>query len=237
MAKTKENYFLKNKKIFIISGIIIVCIAIATVVAVNLINARKAEEKAQQESALLDKFKGIYLMTTGKYDDNQGECVWNQITSIVNESDILDAAKEYDANGVIPSDSAFAKKIYSSIDSIHQKCGVETKEAAKNIDKMTDVIDITLSGKGTSSSDTFKLKRGLANITITAPSGVGLELKSTKDDWTGCYESFGSGYPNAEVGTFTKKCTLDYAGEYYFDIHLSGYRLPTENWTINIRQE
>ncbi len=235
--KAQDGYFKKNKLVFIVGGVAIALIAICTVVAVVLIRNHQADEQAKQaeqaklaDEALLSKFKNIYLMTAGDYTDEQGECVWNQISSLVNESDILAAAKEYDANGVISGKNTFANKVYSSIDSIHKKCNVATENATKNIDKITDVIDITLSGNGVSSSETFALKRGLVDLNITG-SYIGIELKSVKGDYVDCYGSFGD-YSETETKTYLKKCTLDRAGDYFLDIHGAPGK-----WSVNIRQE
>lgn len=239
--KAKKNFFKENQKIFVISGIVILVIIIAAAIAVAVINAKKDEETAKIEqeknTALIEKFKNIYLLTTNKFTVEQGECVWKQIEALGNSSDILSAAKEYDEKGAISSDSVFAKKIYSSIEKIYQQCGIETADAAKNVDNITDVIDVTQSGIGTMSSDTFTLKRGLANITITGSENISVELKSVKGDYTDCYYSSYSSSRYPAVGTFNKKCTLGYSGDYYLDVHVSNYGGGSENWTINIRQE
>lgn len=243
MKKDKKNksgnFFKDNKTLLIVSGVIIVVVIIAAIVAVSIIKNNKEQERIKQEqeqqAALMENFKAKYLLTTGDFTEEQGECVWGQVKSLVNDDDILAAAEEYEEKGVIDSKSAFANKIYPSIENIYKKCEVKVEDAEKSLDKITNVIDLTMSGFGTSSTEVFELQRGLADITITGVGSVGFELQSTSNGYTGCSDYFGDSYSGS--GTYTKKCTIDRAGEYYVDIHNYTGSGAGGDWTFHIRQE
>ena len=236
---TNQNFFTRHKA-SLITGAVIMCVAIiGSIIAVNIINSNKEQARLQQEeeekALTIANFKNAYFLSTGSYTEEQKTCVWNQIQSITNEAVILAAAEEYESGGNIVGDAAFANKVYASIGNIFTTCNVE-QDAQAAVDKITDVIDITLTGTGTTSSDVITLKRGLVDITLTSAGDISFDLQNVNGNYVNCYGSFGS-YTSTTQETYTKKCTLDYAGDYYFDVRNSATNGRVYDWTLNIRQE
>ncbi len=246
MAQSKSSknqsagFFARNKVSLIIGAVALVLILVGTIIAVNIIRHNQtvaAEERLEQENAqLLDRFRNAYLATYD-YTAEQKTCVWDTLNSLVNEQDMLDAAKQYDTEGAVSKDSVFVKKVRSAIGNVNTQCKVaKNDKSEKAFESVTDIIDINLSGSGNMSSETFELNRGLTNITVTAPYNVGFELKSTDGSFINCYGDVGD-YQEPKEQTSTVKCVIDRKGEYFLDIHMMGANSGKANWKINLKQE